>query len=309
MILPPPPVAGNAAELLQPDRIAIFLFHGVVESHRHTVRNYTRKHVDAARFRQVVSDLKAAGTPLSMDDVVDLMTRGAALPANGFAITFDDGFANNWTVAAPILDELKVPATFYVTTDFIENNTMSWIDRIEILMEEVPEGSLDLPWRDQSTLFGPDDRQALLEDIRAYVKSEPGLDIEALVAGISRQLGFEPVRSSSDPLDEKMSWDQVKAMADHPLFTVGGHSHTHSILAFLSDEALGQELDTSLGLLSAKAGVPSRHYSYPEGLAHCYDERVIAALKACGTMCAPSAMPGTNGAGSDLFHLRRYMVV
>ena len=52
-------------------------------------------------------------------------------PKNSFALTFDDGFENNMSIAAPILTDYKVPATIYVTTNFIENNEMSWIDKIE----------------------------------------------------------------------------------------------------------------------------------------------------------------------------------
>ena len=43
---------------------------------------------------------------------------------------------NNYSIAAPILNDLKIPATFYFSTDFVENNTMSWIDKIEYCFEK-----------------------------------------------------------------------------------------------------------------------------------------------------------------------------
>ena len=57
------------------------------------------------------------------------------MPRNAYAITFDDGFENNYSLAAPILDDFNLPATFYFSTDFIENNSMSWIDKIEYCVE------------------------------------------------------------------------------------------------------------------------------------------------------------------------------
>jgi hypothetical protein len=64
----------------------------------------------------------------------------------------------------------------------------------------------------------------------------------------------------------------------------------------------------SLRLLGDALGEPVRHYSYPEGLAHCYSPAVIAALRERGVVCCPTALPGTNPVGTDLFELRRYLV-
>jgi peptidoglycan/xylan/chitin deacetylase (PgdA/CDA1 family) len=113
-----------------------------------------------------------------------------------------------------------------------------------------------------------------------------------------------------DPgLDQKLTWDQIRRVDAHPRFTVGGHSHTHRVLEFLDDVSLESEVATSLDLLQRHLGRPVRHYSYPEGLEHCYSARVIRVLRAHGVVCAPSAIPGLNRPGSDLFHLRRIPVV
>jgi hypothetical protein len=55
--------------------------------------------------------------------------------------------------------------------------------------------------------------------------------------------------------------------------------------------------------------VAIEHYSYPEGLANCYSDRVIDLLRRQGIVCAPSAEHGVNRVGDDLFHLKRIMVV
>ena len=51
-------------------------------------------------------------------------------------ISFDDGFENNYSIAAPILDYFKLNATFYFSTDFVQNNSKSWIDKIEYCFEK-----------------------------------------------------------------------------------------------------------------------------------------------------------------------------
>jgi peptidoglycan/xylan/chitin deacetylase (PgdA/CDA1 family) len=109
-----------------------------------------------------------------------------------------------------------------------------------------------------------------------------------------------------DPeLDAKLTWDEVRELDAIEGFTVGGHSHTHRILSHLSPAELDAELDRSLELLGGALGRPVGHYSYPEGLAHCYSDAVIAALRERGVICCPTAEPGVNPPGADLFRLRR----
>lgn len=294
--------------LTQDGCLTIFLFHGVIERQQHQVRNYTRKHLPAADFQAMLEGVGRAGHAMSMDDVVRICRSGESFPKGAFAITFDDGFENNLTVARPILNRLGIPATVYVTSRFIDENGMSWIDRIEYAMEFVSAGVLTFPWSERAVSFATAaEKIAILGDIRTHVKSTPDLDVDAFVSGIFRQLDLEEIRSSRDQLDQKMTWDQVRDWCADG-FLVGGHSHTHAILSFLSTSQLEREIDISLTMMSDKAGIVTPHYSYPEGLAHCYSEGVIQMLKGRGIMCCPTAIDGINHPGADPFHLRRVMV-
>jgi peptidoglycan/xylan/chitin deacetylase (PgdA/CDA1 family) len=294
--------------LTQDGCLAIFLFHGVIERQQHQVRNYTRKHLPAADFQAMLEGVGRAGRAMSMDDVVRICRSGESFPKGAFAVTFDDGFENNLTVARPILNRLGIPATVYVTSRFIDENGMSWIDRIEYAMEVVSTGVLTFPWSERAVSFATAaEKIAILGDIRTHVKSTPDLDVDAFVSGIFRQLDLEEIRSSRDQLDQKMTWDQVRDWCADG-FLVGGHSHTHAILSFLSPSQLEREIDISLTMMSDKAGIVTPHYSYPEGLAHCYSEGVIQMLKGRGITCCPTAIDGINQPGADPFHLRRVMV-
>ena len=69
-------------------------------------------------------------------------SRGA-LPARAVAITFDDGYADNATVALPILRELGLPATFFIATGFLDGGRM-WNDTVIEAMRRTPRPTLDL---------------------------------------------------------------------------------------------------------------------------------------------------------------------
>ena len=296
------------ATALGEDSFAIFLFHGVIKKQRHEVRNYTKKHIEADRFSSLLRDLCAVGAPVSLNDVVSANQKHERLPARSFAVTFDDGFENNYSVAAPILKDYGVPATFYITTGFIDSNGASWIDTIEAAVEHSEVVDLNTPFQRLSGAYAtPHQKRELLDQIRTLVKSNPAVDPYEFAKDFVNKL--ESKSPPYDPdLDEKMNWEQVRELSQEALFTIGGHGHTHRILEYLDDEELRNEISTSFERLSLNLSTPIEHYSYPEGLTHCYSDRVVRFLRERGILCAPSAEPGVNKIGDDLFHLKRILV-
>ena len=66
-----------------------------------------------------------------MNDICKISIGKKKIKRRSFAITFDDGFENNFSVAAPILVNFKIPFTIYITTNFVNKNAMSWIDKVD----------------------------------------------------------------------------------------------------------------------------------------------------------------------------------
>ena len=286
----------------------LFLFHGVIPQSSHPVRNYTGKHIELDTFEQFVGVLSLAGTPVSMQQVSDACHGLGMLPQRAFAITFDDGFRNNLTVAAPVLERLAIPAAFYVTSTFIDQGASSWTDLLESAIEQTFAGRVDLPNFGSVRKFATrEEKIQLLDDLRNWVKTTPSVNPLDVAEKVQRQLGIH--RLERDPhLDDKLTWDDLRWFDRHPLFTVGGHGHTHRVLSFLTPEELEQELTHSIDGLAAQLGHAVTHFSYPEGLSHCYSDEVIAALKIRGITCAPTAEPGVNRLRDDPFRLKRMMV-
>jgi len=296
---------------LSEEELVIFLFHGVVSEFVHPVRNYTRKHIDAEMFENCISRLSAKGKALSMDEVLDYCETGSNFPKFSYAITFDDGFENNISIGLPILEKYEVPMMIYLTTRFVDENGMSWIDRIETAVEDSVHELIYFYVTDENyKICNTDEKKYFLNEVRKSVKSNPSIRPDEIADHICEQLiPDSPIISGDNQLDLKLSWSQINELKSHPLMSFGGHSHTHPILSFLSERELSYEIDTSLSLLSTKAAIQPTHYSYPEGLAHCYSDEVINQLKERGVRCCPTAIEGKNNRGANPFELRRVMVV
>ena len=107
-------------------------------------------------FEDLMVSLKSYGIPLALDEVVQFHEKNIPLPDYSFSITFDDGFENNYSVAKPILEKLSIPATFYVSTNLVDKNLMTWIDQIEYCIDQINDATLELPWTDKSFAISSD---------------------------------------------------------------------------------------------------------------------------------------------------------
>lgn len=67
-------------------------------------------------------------TVIPLDEMVTRLQSGQSL-SRTLAITFDDGYRDNYQFAAPRLRSLGLPATFFVVSDFLGTNTVAWWDR------------------------------------------------------------------------------------------------------------------------------------------------------------------------------------
>ena len=294
---------------LGPEVFPIFLFHGVIVDNDEPVRNYNRKHIGAEYFETILRSLvEAGGHPVSMDDILKAKVNASILPTGAFAVTFDDGFENNYSVALPILEQLEVPATIYITSKFIDENLMSWIDRIEWALVQTDASEIDLPWNKLAPIATPLEKIVALEDIRNTVKTSSNINPDELATNIQESLCGKKVTSLNDTLNRKLSWQQVSQLASNNLISIGGHTHTHQILAHLDEPRLDYEVTTPISMIEEYTSAPVIHFSYPEGLSHHFSSRCIEKLQSRGVLICPTAICGVNDATTDLFYLRRISV-
>ena len=287
----------------------IFLFHGVTQNKKkYKIRNYNKKHISKDYFYKICLALSKAGNVISMSEVYEIISKKKKLKPYSYAITFDDGFLNNLTVAAPILHKLNLSATFYVTTNFIENNFMSWVDRIERELENTSISQLSVPWGTFKTTTIKD-KLFFLKNLRKILKSNCNYDPDKIADDIIFQLGKKIKLSGLSELDKKMNWNDLKFLNSKKNFTIAPHSHNHKILSFCSNENLKIEISESIKLLKNKLNSKNFHFAYPDGQKNHYNSKVISVLKKNGVKCCPTAIDGLNNPNSNPFHLKRIMVI
>lgn len=290
---------------------SIFLFHGVIKrKNNFKIRNYNKKHISENKFYKFIKKIKKETDILTMDDIIHKSNIRSHNKKKKCIITFDDGFENNYSVVSPILDNLKVPAIFYLSTDFVENNSMSWIDKIEYSIENTSENFLKLPWlKDRVPIKKTDDKIHLLENLRKKIKKDINFNIDKFTSYIFDECKIKEINSLNTEIDKKLNWTQVKKLNNNNLFTIGGHSHEHKSFTTMSYPTFKKQVNKSLMLLKKNINQEILHYSYPEGQKIDFNNKISIYLKNKNIICCPSATYGFNTKNTDLFKLKRIPII
>jgi peptidoglycan/xylan/chitin deacetylase (PgdA/CDA1 family) len=299
------------SKYLKPKSLTIFLFHGVISKNPFKIRNYTKKHIFVNEFKSVLEDLqKNGGVCLSLDEVYKKISKGNSFENYSYSITFDDGFYNNYKYAVPILLKRNLFATFYITTDFIEFNEMSWIDKIERMVENISSANnIQIFNKKFSIKNNKKSKISFLKKIRSLAKRGFFGDLNKLVFIIKQKLNYnKKLKNLNNILDKKMNWEQIKKINSYKNFTIGGHTVGHKILSFLDYKNSKMEISNSIKIIYKNTKIKISHYSYPEGKLHTYGQREVKLLKSAGIKICPSAEFGINNKKSSLFDLKRVFV-
>ena len=119
-------------------RLSILTFHRVLPSPDALFPS----EVHAQRFDQVCVWVRRWFNVLPLDEACRRL-RECSLPARAMAITFDDGYADNHDIAAPILRRHGLSATFFVATGFLDGGRM-WNDTLVEAVRRTSRAVLNL---------------------------------------------------------------------------------------------------------------------------------------------------------------------
>jgi peptidoglycan/xylan/chitin deacetylase (PgdA/CDA1 family) len=277
-------------------RLSILIYHRVLPKpdsmlHDEIAVNVFRTHMDA---------LAACFNVLPLSEAVERLGNGT-LPARAACITFDDGYANNATIALPILQERSLPACFFIATRFLDGSCM-WNDIVIEALRDTTAARLDLG--DIALGIHPlndlDDRLSAMAKLLPELKK---LNPESRAAAIEHILEKSGVQQ---PTGMMMTPAQVKSLADAGM-EIGGHTISHPILSTLTDQQARAEIGGGKAQLEAITGQPVTLFAYPNGVpVRDFTDRHVALLKELGFIAAVTTAKGVARRNTDPFLLPRF---
>jgi len=255
---------------------------------------------DARRFGEILGWIKSWFNVLPLDVAVDLK-KARNLPPRAAAITFDDGYADNCTVALPILQHHGLTATFFIATGFLDGGRM-WNDTVIESVRACKMDRLNLTALDLGTypLISPTEKRTAVERLIGQIKYLPISERLKLTQKLSDAAGVKP------PDDLMLTSAQVKELRSGGM-QIGAHTVSHPILARtdLTDarrEIIGSK-ETLEHLLEAKIGL----FAYPNGKpGNDYLPEHAALVRELGFDAAVSTAWGVADHNTDPFQIPRF---
>ena len=212
---------------------------------------------DVREFTWQMKLVAAHFNVLGLHDAVKRLQSGD-LPERAICITFDDGYADNATLALPILERFGLPATVFVATEFLNGGRM-WNDTVIESLRNVAGSKLDLSGYglENYDLGSEGLRRQCARSILSAIKHQ---------APAMRQRTTDHIASlvTDLPNDLMLSDTQLRELHEHGI-EIGGHTHSHPILASLSLEDAKQEILLGKNKLESIIEAPIQAFAYPNG--------------------------------------------
>lgn len=244
----------------------ILMYHGVTASQRAggAAGNHDGKHLAFEVFAEHLRLLRRTRRVVPLHQMVESLAHGEVRD-NEVAITFDDGYENNATVAAPLLADFRMPAAFFLTTGLVGTDEAIWTDKVEMAFDRTARRTVRLgATGDVLPLHSPQERRQALVQAKAMLKRLPADAFKDALAALLHDLGNPDVAPTGDY--RFMSWDQARAMADAG-FEMGAHTVTHPILSRMPFAQAAQEMLASRDRVKAECGACSTTFCFPNGKA------------------------------------------
>lgn len=270
---------------------AILMLHRVTATPERP--NGVNRHLNIAPsfLDALLSDMKEAGYAfVSMDEAVRRIQAGGA-GGQFAALTADDAYRDNMTEALPVLEKHDVPITIYVAPGLIDGTADLWWELAEEIVDARGALSLSTPAGrvsvDCSTPAARIEANVRLhQHLTREVREE---DLRTVLHGLAHEAGVDP---DALRLRALMNWDEIAAVARHPLVTIGAHTINHVNLKRLPDDAARHEVADVRRILGERLGEEPRHLAYPYGYARAVGCREVAFAREAGYLSAVTTRHG-----------------
>lgn len=248
--------------LLLPGNCTVFTFHRVLSESEYEAATFQRSiAVSDVALRQFLVGVKSRFEIISLQEMIDIQNSGKSKGKRPYAcITFDDGWYDNYTHAFPILKSLEVPATIFLSSDYIDSEAGFWWQNLgdalscnDLTQSQVDAINLLLCPLVGQTIYSGWNVDRIIEVIKEQHYDE-AMDITQAVLDVAGQV----------LTSHGLSWANCVEMSNHHI-SFGSHTMTHPRLSLLSSKKLDDELRCSKSSIKAKGLRYVNAICYPYG--------------------------------------------
>jgi peptidoglycan/xylan/chitin deacetylase (PgdA/CDA1 family) len=281
-------------------RLVILCYHGISLEDEHLWA--PELYVEASQLRERFEYLRQERcNVLGLDEAVQRLYKGT-LPKRAVAITFDDGAYDFYRLAFPILRELELESTVYLTTYYSDFNRPVFDVMSSYLLWKARGQTLELPAvLAYPVVLNPMGRTAMDRAIKQYARRNnlSAGEKDQFLSCLAQHLNVDYEALCRRRILHIMTPAEVKDVADAGI-DIQLHTHRHRVSQ--RQNLFNREIDENRERIAAVSAAPLRHFCYPGGF-HLPEFPVW--LERCGIKSATTCKPGIASRRSNPFLLPR----
>jgi peptidoglycan/xylan/chitin deacetylase (PgdA/CDA1 family) len=283
----------------------ILMYHRVIE----LADDPLQLTVTPTQFAQQMDYIQRSCTALRLSEVAVALQR-RTLPPRAVAVTFDDGYIDNFTKALPVLQAHSVPATIFTVSSKVDTPHEMWWDDLERILLCTPRlpAQLTMGIREQNYAWPTDTSQNRYTTYRAMHQVLKPLSIAERQTALEALQQWAGVGQAGRPAYRIMNTNELRQAVGSGVIDIGGHTVNHPRLAALPLEAQRAEIVESRKQLTQILGSAPTTFAYPYGTPQDFTPETARLVRDAGFSAAVTTVHGSAEAGDDVFQLRRMAV-
>lgn len=283
--------------------LTIITFHRVVTEVEQNHSSNRPMMLTIAQFESIIQKISKFANPISLSEAYKYLAKKEKMPPRSIVLTFDDGYADNYKNAYPILKRYNIPATIFIATKFIDqNDTWLWWDEIEHFFKSdkrvipdfnegySPEFIISLNKLNSDRGYR---REAIQQFIRTTMYEIAKDERDKFISYIRKYINYSEK-------DLMLNWDQIKKMGN--LIEFGSHTVNHGFLDVLSENDIKLELSESKKIIEKNTAKKCQFVCYPAGHVNKTIEKIASDT---GYRAGVTTNRCNNSENIDLFSLDR----
>jgi peptidoglycan/xylan/chitin deacetylase (PgdA/CDA1 family) len=218
--------------------------------------------VSPSHFEAQIEYLRDNYQILSLGELARFFLEGKSPQEKSVVITFDDGYADNFLHAYPILKKHSIPATVFLTTGHIGAVDLLWTDKVRYVVRQSKSRRLDLDELGTYYLATNFDRMRVGSTIKDKLKGFPDHRRRLLIEKLVEVSGVKIPEGLCRRF--LLSWEMILEMSRNGV-DFGAHSVTHPILTKIAPEDAKSEITQSKMHIESRLGKQVEFFAYPNG--------------------------------------------
>jgi peptidoglycan/xylan/chitin deacetylase (PgdA/CDA1 family) len=219
------------------------------------------------------------------------------------AVTFDDGYRDNYECAFPILERYNIPATIFLTTGVLDSGDPLWFEQLAEAIKKTSQEYIDLEIDIPRRYWMRNEAERVKSNGRIFglLRAFNDTDRRTWLTEILGRLGAP---ADSERRGKMLTWDQVRLMNRRGI-DFGGHTVTHPFLSKLAPRQAEWEVSECKRRIEEETRNPVQFFAYPNGREEDFAASNKELLRSAGYLGAVTTIWGMNDRSTDPMELRR----